>query len=380
MNIGIDGHMIGHNETGNETYIVELVRALATQPSGDYFTLYVERPEAVPSPLLHAPHIRVVPLETRSSAQRLLWELPHRAARDRLDVLHISYNAPLRLPNGCALVVTVHDISFEHFPQFFSRRLRAMLKASVPRSARAAQQVITVAEFIRRDLIQTYKLSPDKVVVTPEAAGSQYHRIEDAAALQAVRARYETGERFVLAVGNLQPRKNWERLIRAFARAKQESGLPHKLVIVGQRLWRHTAILEAARASADVVLTGYVPAEDLPLLYNAAEAFAYPSLYEGFGLPVLEAMACGAPVITSNVSALPEIAGDAAHLVNPYREDELAAALVRLMGDEAYRAELRRRGLHRAQSFSWGRTASQTLEIYHSAVLLKRAASHPALA
>ena len=179
----------------------------------------------------------------------------------------------------------------------------------------AAQQVITDTENAKRDLVQTYHLSPDKITVTHYAAGAQFRRISDQDSLNAIRARYGTGERFILAVGNLQPRKNLERLIQALAHAKAEGGLPHKLVIVGQRAWRDAPILKAAQGLAnEVLLTGYVPADDLPLLYNAAEVFVYPSLYEGFGLPVLEAMACGTPVIASNVSSLPEIAGDAAQI------------------------------------------------------------------
>jgi len=380
MNIGIDAHMLGHNETGNETYILELLRAIAARDTGDTFFVYVENPGALAAEIWKAAHFRLVPYSTRSGARRLLWELPRRAAQDRLDVLHLSYNAPLNLPAACALVVTIHDISFEHFPQFFSRRLRTFLRVSVPRSAYAAQQIITDTEHAKRDLINTYHLPADKITVTHYAAGEQFHPISDPAALHAVRARYATGERFILAVGNLQPRKNLERLIRAFALAKQENALPHKLVIVGQRFWREAPILQAARSlQEEVVLTGYVPAADLPLLYNAADVLAYPSLYEGFGLPVLEAMACGTPVITSNVSSLPEIAGDAAHLIDPRNVQEIADALVRVTTDTTYRAELRARGMAQAQFFSWERTAQQTLAVYHSASAQKRAATRPVL-
>jgi glycosyltransferase involved in cell wall biosynthesis len=381
MNIGIDAHMLGHNETGNETYVLELVRALTALASGDTFFIYVEHLESLPREIHATPRVRVIPYATRSGLRRLLRELPKRAARDALDVLHISYNAPLRLPEACALVVTIHDISFEHFPQFFSQRLRAFLKTSVPRSARAAQQIITDTESAKQDLVKTYRLPPEKITVTHYAAGAQFRRISERAALERVRAKYNTGEKFVLAVGNLQPRKNWERLMRAFAQAKREAGLPHKLVIVGQRLWRAAPIFEMARELTDaVVLTGYVPAEDLPLLYNAADIFAYPSLYEGFGLPVVEAMACGTPVLTSNVSCLPEIAGNAAHFVDPYDQAAMTHALVRLATDDAYRSELATRGLTRAHLFSWERTAQQTLQVYYKAAAQKQPAAHPALA
>lgn len=381
MNIGIDAHMLGHNETGNETYVLELVRALARIESHDTFLVYVENPAVVPAEVQSAPHMRVVPYVTRSGARRLLRELPQRAAQDNLDVLHISYNAPLRLPAHCALVVTIHDISFEHFPEFFSLHLRTFLHASVPRSARAAELVITDTASAKHDLVMTYRLAPDKISVTHYAAAPQYQRIRDEGAIEQIRMHYGTGARFILAVGNLQPRKNLERLIRAFAQAQPEHALPHKLVIVGQRLWQDAPILQAARGLGDkVILTGYVPAADLPLLYNAAEIFVYPSLYEGFGLPVLEAMACGTPVITSNVSSLPEIAGDAAHLVDPYNVSEIAAALVRVSQDEAYRAELSGRGLAQARLYSWERTAQQTLAVYRAAAARKRAGVHAAVA
>lgn len=369
MNIGIDAHMLGHNETGNETYILELVRALARRESGDTFFVYVETPAALPPEIRGASPVRVVQYTARSGLRRLLWELPRRAQEDRLDVLHISYNAPLRLNAACALVVTIHDISFEHFPQFFSRPLRAFLQFSVPRSARAAHQIITDTEHAKTDLVKTYGLPAAKVTVTHYAAGAQYRPMHDPSALAAVRLKYNTGEPFVLAVGNLQPRKNWTRLIRAFLQAKRVARLPHKLVIVGQRQWQDAAILQAARDDPDaLLLTGYVPATDLPLLYNAAQMFAYPSLYEGFGLPVVEAMACGTPVITSNVSCMPEIAGDAALLVDPYHEAEIAAALVRLASDSTYRSELGAAGLARARAFAWERTAQQTLEVYRRAM------------
>lgn len=365
LRIGIDAHMLGSRETGNETYIRGLLTGLTGCAGDECFFVYVEHPDALPFVVRDHPRIRVIPLASRSSIRRLGWELPRRAHLDRLDVLHVTYNAPLRLPRTCARVVTIHDLSFEHFPEFFAPHLRLLLKLSVPRSARAADAVLVDSEFVKRDLVATYRLAPDKIAVTHAAVEAEFRRVDEAAALDPIRAKYRTGARFILGVGNLQPRKNWLRLIEAFAQAKQEHRLPHTLVIVGPRAWQSEQVVAAAQGLDDaVVFTGYVPTSDLVLLYNAAEVFVYPSLYEGFGLPVLEAMACGTPVITSNVSALPEIAGDAALLVNPYATQDIAAALVRVVSDEAYRAELRARGLARAREFSWERTAAQTLPVY----------------
>jgi glycosyltransferase involved in cell wall biosynthesis len=376
MNIGIDAHMLGHNETGNETYILELVSALARRDGEDTFFVYVENPDILPPEIHAARHLRIVSYETRSRVRRLLRELPQRAAHNQLDVLHISYNAPPRLPAACALVVTIHDVSFEEHPEWFPWKLRAFLKWSVPRSARQAQQILTDTECAKNDLIRLYDIAPEKIQVTPYAADTRFRPIQDAGALQTLRAKYNTSDHFILAVGNMQPRKNWVRLMEAFARAKQQFALPHKLVIVGQRLWLADPVFDHARAFGDaIILTGYVPDADLPMLYNAADVFCYPSLYEGFGLPVLEAMACGTAVITSNVSSLPEVAGDAARLVNPYDVDEMAHALGETLSDLSYRQGLRERGQARAQLFSWTRTAQQTVEAYHRAA---RKGFHPA--
>jgi len=374
MNIGIDAHMLGHQETGNETYVLELVRALAQRESADTFLIYVENPDVLPSEVQSAPHIRVQQLKTRSGYARLLREFPQRAAQDRLAILHFSYNAPLRLPATCAAVVTIHDISFEEHPEWFPRRLRAFLKWSVPRSARMAAAVTTDTECAKADIVRLYHLPPSQIQVTPYAAHSRYRPIRDANALAATRAKYNTSDHFVLAVCNMQPRKNLVRLMQAFAIARQKHDFPHKLVLVGQQLWMTDDVLAQARELGDaVVMTGYVPDADLPLLYNAADVFVYPSLYEGFGLPVLEAMACGAAVITSNISSLPEVAGDAARLVNPYDVEELAAALAEIVRDEQVKLAWRARGLERAKLFTWERTAEQTVQVYHLAARALRA-------
>lgn len=367
MNIGIDAHMLGQNETGNETYILELVRHAPRHAPAHQFFVYVEHPDAAPEQARAYPNVRVVPLKTHSATARLAWELPRRAAADALDVLHISYNAPPHLPRQCALVVTIHDISFETHPEWFPARLRWFLKASVRRSARAAQQVITVSEWCRSELLKTYRLAPERISVTYEAASEAFHPNPERGAVDAVRAKYHTGAQFILAVGNVQSRKNHLRLLEAFVLARAQ-GLTHKLVLAGQAHWQADSVLRAARALGDaVVVTGYVPAADLPMLYNAADVFCYPSLYEGFGLPVLEAMACGVPVITSNVTALPEVAGDAAWLLDPHDVNGLARALYVTARDEQRKNEMRTRGLARAKQFSWARLAEQTIAVYERA-------------
>jgi glycosyltransferase involved in cell wall biosynthesis len=373
MKIGIDAHMLGHHETGNETYILELVKAATALGTTDQFVIYVEAGDALPNQVRQRPNVRIVKLDSRSPVRRLLLELPRRARRDRLDVLHVTYSAPLW--NPCPLVVTVHDISFEKFPEYFSARDLAVLKGLVPRSVRAARRVITDTEFTKRELLDVYRLPPEKVVVTPYASGEQFRPIREPARLAGIRARYKTSEHFILAVGNLQPRKNLGRLIEAYVQAKGKYGLKHKLVIVGQSQFRSSEVqakVQEHGLGGEVIFTGFVADEDLPLLYNAADVFVFPSLYEGFGLPVLEAMACGTPVICSNTPPLPEIADGAARLVDPRSTSDVAEALAELLCDEERRAGLRARGLQRAQEYSWERTAQQTLALYTEVAALKR--------
>jgi glycosyltransferase involved in cell wall biosynthesis len=434
MHIAIDAHMVGERETGNETYIVNLAAALmrltardpkgfswdpdgppnATQDlpaarraqqrrfgSSPRFSLLATHPErlhaALPE-LKSSLNAEVAPLHPANALLRIPFGLPWASLRGSFDLLHVTYNAPPLSP--CPTVVTIHDISFERYPQFFSPRDLLILKALVPLSARRAARILTVSEHAKREIVERYGLPPDKITVTYEAAGAQFHPIDDPSALQAVRARYGIPEGpFVLALGNLQPRKNIARLVDAFARvvkntqstanSEQLSKTDHRspvtdhgsrfavhgsLVIAGKAQWRESEIYQAvqqAGLAGRVVFPGYVDDADLPALYSAAAVFVYPSLYEGFGLPPLEAMACGAPVISSNAASLPEVVGDAALLVDPTDTAALAQALADVLAQPALQADLRQRGLSRAAQFSWERCAVETLAVY-SAVLAAR--------
>lgn len=365
MKIAIDAHMLGHRETGNETHIRELLSALADLETQDEFYILLEPGQSAPVPARENWHSLTLP--SRSPFRRLLYDLPRLARQYRFDVLHVTYNAPFFSP--CPFVVTVHDVSYVRHPEFFSLRDRLVLSALVPRSVRAAHRVFTVTEFAKRELGAVYHVPPGKIDVTPNAASENFSQEVDRARLQAVRTKYGTSPDYILAVGNLQPRKNLTRLIRAYARAVQSHNLAHKLVLVGQPQWKASEVLRAVEEQGlrnRVILTGFVPDDELRLLYNAATVFVYPSLYEGFGLPVLEAMACGTPVIASNTSALPEIAGDAARLVDPRDVDELARALVEMLSDTALRETFTQKGLAHVKTFSWQATARRVWEAYHS--------------
>jgi glycosyltransferase involved in cell wall biosynthesis len=374
MRIAFDAHMVGERETGNETYALNLVRALLALPpearSGIEFILYATHPERLlprlnPVELAPIHHIRPVP-----APLRILFGMPLAALRDQTDLLHVCYVAPpVRL---CPYVATVHDISYEFYPQFFSPRDRLMLRTMVPFTLRRAARIITISEHSRRELMGRYSLPAERIAVTYPAAGAQYRPVSDPAALAGVRARYGLHEPYLLALGNLQPRKNLIRLVDAFVRLAGQGQLAGaQLVLGGQAQWRESELQARVQQSGlaeQIHFPGYVEEPDLPPLYSGALAFVYPSLYEGFGLPPLEAMACGTPVVCSNAASLPEVVGDAALTCDPRDTEGLAAALAQVIAQPALREELRAAGLRRAARFSWRRCAEETLEVYRAAV------------
>jgi glycosyltransferase involved in cell wall biosynthesis len=418
MYIAIDAHMVGERETGNETYIVNLAAALlrltgrdpkgfswdafgppnATQDLPGTKRAQQRRFGSTPRFLLlatHPEHLHAALPELRNSSNaqattirpanallRIPFGLPWASLRGAFDLLHVTYNAPPI--NPCPTVVTIHDISFEHYPQFFSPRDRLILKTLVPLSARRAAHILTVSQHAKREIVERYGLPPDKITVTYEAAGAQFRPVDDPAAAQAVRAKYAIPNGpFVLALGNLQPRKNIARLVAAFAQVAAQQQSPNhlitqssdhpSLVIAGKAQWRESEIhqsVQQAGLAGRVIFPGYVDDADLPALYSTATVFVYPSLYEGFGLPPLEAMACGAPVISSNAASLPEVVGDAALCIDPTDTESLAQALVDVLAHSELRADLRAQGLRRAAGFSWERCAAETLRAYQVALRL----------
>jgi glycosyltransferase involved in cell wall biosynthesis len=304
----------------------------------------------------------------------------------------LPLGAPLR--RGMRTVVTIHDMGYLHFPDAHTPAHRLYLRLSTRWSARAATRLIAISAVTRDDLVRFAGARPDKIAVIHHGVSPRFRPVEDHAALAAAQAKYGIRPPYILYVGTIQPRKNLARLLEAFAQLDQRrktkdersrsavhidepssfvlrpSSAPEsiQLVIAGKRGWLSDEIQrQAARlfgaSSQAVRFTGYVADDDLPALLSGALAFAYPSLYEGFGMPVLEAMACGAPVLTAATSSLPEVAGDAALLVDPEDTAAIAAGLARLASDAALRADLRARGLARAAMFTWDRCAGETLRV-----------------
>ncbi len=368
MKIGINVQALGTQVGGDETYIRNIVRGLARiDRDGDY-TLFFTPPVASETPPLDVGHMRRVLVQPRNPLVRLPLTFPLMLARERIDVVHVQYVAPPLCPSR--VVVSVHDIAYERYPHFFPPSVVAQFRVCVPLAVRQSAAVLTLSEFSRRDIVRRYGVSEDKVVVAPCAADPSFQPIHDRERLAMVRARYRTGEAYILCVGNLQPRKNLKTLIDAYVRLRRGDVTRHRLVLVGRQTWLHDDIFAAARASGcadDLVFTGYVPQHDLVALYNAADLFVYPSIFEGFGLPPLEAMACGTPVVTSNTSALPETVGDAALTVDPLDADALARAMATVLSDDAVRARFAALGLRRARAFSWDTTARIVLGVYRAA-------------
>jgi glycosyltransferase involved in cell wall biosynthesis len=303
---------------------------------------------------------------------RLPWEhlaLPLAARRRRVDVFHFLDHIVSVVPAARRSVVTIHDLATILYPQTYSR-FRATYNALMTRMAvRLAACVIAISEATRRDLVRRLGVPEERVRVIHYGLNPLFGPVEDARASADALARHGLPERFLIYVGTLEPRKNVDRLIEAYALARRQ-GVQVPLVLAGQRGWKYAATLrrpEELGIAEHVLFRDYIPQPDLPAVYSRTDALVFTTLYEGFGLPPLEALACGAPVITSNVSSLPEVVGDAGLLVDPRRVEAIAEAIVRVATDAPLRARLAEAGPRRAAQFSWERAARETVAVYEDA-------------
>lgn len=362
MRIALDAHAVGRKQTGNETYIRNLLREFAARGSGHDYIAYVSAPgseKSIPSPL----SVRRV---ADNPWQRLGVDLPAAFARDRPDLIHVQYTAPIRV--RVPIIVTIHDVSYLEHPAYLSHFRRTQLRITVANTIRRAAAIITPSEFSRNRIAQTYGIDDARIQVIQYGVDPHFRPMPQASAQQWVRERYGFSGPYVLNVGDLQPRKNQIGLIRAFSRLlESHPHLPHRLLLVGKENWHGGEVKEEAKRSgcADrIVFTGFVADEDLRQLYCGCDVFAFPSFYEGFGLPILEAMACGRAVACSEGSATGEVADGAAVLFDPHRVDDIAKALRDLLIDADFRQRRERLGLQRAAQFSWQRAASETIRVY----------------
>lgn len=370
IRIGLDTTAVPAHPVGVGRYIVWLARALAELIKPPY--------ELV---LFAQPHTRSLIGEFENESihwemvgpfgvpARLLWEqvgLPQRVKKLDLALLHSPhYTRPLWL--SCRSVVTIHDMTFFLMPQMHTRTKRFFFSRMIRYSISAADALLTISHNSLQDAISLFG-DPvvAKMAVTTLGVDASFRPIEDQERREVVRRRYQLPEQFIVYVGTLEPRKNLPMLLRAYAQSRK-AGVQTPLVLVGRRGWMDSEIfelLDQLELRPYVHLTGYVDKDDLPVVYNLAMLSVYPTLYEGFGLPALEALACGSPLITSAVSSLPEVVGNAGILLPPGNEDALAKELTALVGDHARRKALSQAGPLQAASFTWENTALQTLKVY----------------
>jgi glycosyltransferase involved in cell wall biosynthesis len=365
MRVGIDVHSVGSGQGGNETYYRELVKELLRSYPNHRFLLYYTNVIQAED-LGLGDNFSLHRLFPKNPALRIPFVVPWQVRQGRLDVFHAMYVLPPCL--RCKTVTTVADIAYEHFPEFFRAHEIAWFKTMIPWSIRKSDHVITVSEYSKRDIARTYGIREDKITVTYEGAGPDFFPRDQAVSKEQLARRYGIKGDFVLYLGRLQARKNLLTLVNAFARVyKGGRGLPHKLVLAGKKDSMFGPVLsriQQLRLEQCVLMPGYIADEDVPLFYSAADLFAYPSFFEGFGLPVIEAMACGTPVITSRNSSLEEVAGDAALLVEPSDEISIAEALTRALEDNELRIRLGQAGLARSKQFSFRSTARGTMAVY----------------
>ena len=370
LRIGIDATILRPQMSGVERAVSSLVHALAASDAPFEFIVYCPRrlpePFAQTGPRVHYRH-PLLPNTMRSS--RIFWDqamLPLALRRDRADLLHSpAYIAPRFC--GTPYVLTVYDLIALKFPAL-CKRSNALL---MPASARRAARIIVPSECTRRDLKELLGVDERKVRVIPLGVAPHFRPIEDRGRIADMRERYGLPESYLLYVGNLEPKKNLPYLLRAFAEARHCGRVTQRLVIAGCKAWGTAELhrtLRNCHLQNSVTFAGEIPERDLPALYSGAALFIFPSIYEGFGLPPLEAMACGTPVITTRAGALPEVVGKAALLLSTPDTRELRVAIEKVLSNSFLRNYLRAEGLKRAKLFTWEKTAQETIKVYHEAL------------
>ena len=374
MRVGIDVSLLAGNKAGVGCYTAGLLEGLAAiDQRNDYylypFFYHIFHPQLKD---VTVPEQRNFHLRFRSlpySAIEYLWFRSGYARKRLLGKVDVLHSTTFCVPDDHygKLVLTIHDNSVLLFPDYHTEANRLHCLEGILKAACRADRLIAVSESCKRDLVEYLAVPPEKIVVTPEAARKGFARVTDRKLLGALQKKYKMDASYILNVGTLEPRKNVRRLIEAYALLPPNLRREVQLVIAGGEGWLSSDLGMVVRRlglSDRVRFLGYVRDEELVTLYSFAELFVYPSLYEGFGLPVVEAMACGAPVISSNRSSIPEVAGKATVLVNPEDVLELACAMEVLLEKPEYRRKLSKLGLERAQEFSWKKTAEQTLAVY----------------
>jgi len=355
MKIAIDTQTTLGQKSGFGFYVKNLVEALAKVDPKDEYVLISPNTE-----------------KDFSTPQRWFWDqfiFPRRARKAQVDLLHQPcFSAPLWYSSK--VIVTCHDLISIFFPENLPLASRLFYSKWEPFSYRKASKIIAISEHTKRDIMALLKIPEEKIRVIPLAASKDFRPIKSKRKIKEVQKKYKTGENYILDVGTIEPRKNLPFLVRSFALAVRE-GVDANLVITGKKGWYYQGLFKLVadlNLQDKVIFTGYVEEKELPSLYSAAKAFVFPSLYEGFGLPPLEAMACGVPVISSNTSSMPEVIGKAGILISPKDERLWAKTIVNILKDKALAQTLSEWGIRQAKKFSWEETARKTIEVYKEVV------------
>jgi len=352
MKIAIDTQTILGQKTGFGFYVKNLIDNLKKiDPENEYVLL--------------APSTE----KDFSTPQRFIWDqfkVPWRARAAKADILHQPcFSAPIFYTGK--IVITVHDLISMHFPKNLPLASRMFYSKWMPFSYRRADKIIAISEDTKKDIMVRLHIPEEKIKVIHSAVSPVFQEIKDEVFSRKIKNKYKTGDKFILDVGTLEPRKNLPFLVRAYNLALKKAQIPHNLVLSGKKGWYYDdlfQLIKDLKLEDKVIFTGYVAEEDLPGLYNAADLFAFPSLYEGFGFPPLEAMACGTPVISSNTSSLPEVVGSAGILLAPENEQIWADKIIEVIQNPVLKQKMRENGLKQAKKFSWEETAQKTIAVY----------------
>jgi glycosyltransferase involved in cell wall biosynthesis len=371
MNIAIDVRTINNKQSGVGFYVRYLVEALQRIDQKNSYFLITNDQTNLPS-RKRTEKWRYLPTLVSHENHILgdFWEafyLPFRLLWNQIDIFHGPAFLIPSITLHKSTVVTIHDLVAYSHPHTIPRRYKYYMRMLIKLAAMRANKIIVDSCSVKNELIDRLNIPEYKIQVVPLGVSPIYKVVEDPDLIRTVKERFGIKKDYLLQVGNIEPRKNLSRLFEAFSWLRKHTKNSYQLVNVGKKGWLYKDIFELIdkhKLHDDIIFTGYVSEEDLVLLYNGAELLVYPSLYEGFGLPILEAMSCGTPVITSKISSMPEVAGKAGLLIDPLDSDELAWAIYKLLTDTELKNRMRAAGLERAALFSWEKTAQQTLEVY----------------
>lgn len=373
MKIMIDARSVDVKQSGVGNYVTNLIEGLrAVDQKNQYALMITSKQVESFSDDLKEFEIYTAPFSSESHIFGDPWEfflLPGSLRTNNINLFHgPAFMAP-PFHKGFRSVSTIHDLVAFHHPQTIPTRYAYYMRFIIKLMIHKASAIITDTEFIRDEIIDTFHVDEERVFAVPIAVSEMFKPVTDKTKIEKLKERYGIRKRYFLHIGNIEPRKNLTNLFHACNRIWDKLCRDFQLVVTGKKGWLYRDIFNTLRETgliSDVVFTGYVNEEDIPALYSGADFFIFPSVYEGFGLPILEAMRCGTPVITSDASSLPEVAGEAALYVDPLNPGDIAEKILGLAYNDSLKKELREKGFHQASKFSWAKTAGETLKVYEA--------------